>query len=267
MASSLLPLDTLHYPRNLKGFRMINASVTNDFDSWRQTARELVRSGTRPDDVAWAGVEQSGLFAGATAADRKIEHLSVPAAFLKLAVAVACFDDAERWPLLYRILFRLAYENKNLLEIESDPDVRAARLMEKAVNRDVHKFHAFVRFRRIECEGREIFVAWHEPQHFTVERAAPFFQRRFGTMNFSILTPKGCVHWDEKELTFSPPADKRSAPASDDMEDFWLLYYRSIFNPFRLKVRAMKKELPVRHWPTLPEAVLIPELINKARRR
>jgi hypothetical protein len=27
----------------------------------------------------------------------------------------------------------------------------------------------------------------------------------------------------------------------------------------------MKKELPVRHWQTLPEAVLIPELIREAR--
>lgn len=243
---------------------MISAPVTNDLATWRSVARDLVRSGVRPEDIAWTTSEQKSLFGEPRPNGSTTGQLNVPAAFLPMAEAVACFDDAERWPLLYRILFRLAFENKDLLKIESDRDVRAARLMEKAVNRDVHKFHAFVRFRRVECDGREIFIAWHEPQHFTVERASPFFQRRFGTMNFSILTPKGCAHWDKATLVFSPPAEKNSAPTNDEMEDFWLLYYRSIFNPFRLKVRAMKKELPVRHWPTLPEAVLIRELIDQA---
>ena len=83
-------------------------------------------------------------------------------------------------------------------------------------------------------------------------------------MRFSILTPKGCAHWDKEILTFSAPARRSTAPSEDRTEEFWLTYYRSIFNPFRLKVNAMKKELPVRHWPTLPEAVLIPELIRQA---
>jgi DNA polymerase len=92
----------------------------------------------------------------------------------------------------------------------------------------------------------------------------PFFARRFGSMNFSILTPRGCAHWDRKRLTFSEGVDRTLAPAADDAEDFWLIYYRSIFNPFRLKLNTMKRELPVRHWPTLPEAVLIPELVRNA---
>jgi DNA polymerase len=162
-------------------------------------------------------------------------------------------------------LFRLENENRNLLAIESDADVSSAIRMEKAVNRDFHKFHAFVRFRKVEVDSDEIYVAWHEPHHLTVERAVPFFVRRFGTMKFSILTPKGCAHWDREQLTFSDPASRSMAPDKDETEDFWLLYYRSIFNPFRLKVNAMKKELPVRHWPTLPEAELIPGLIREAR--
>jgi len=32
------------------------------------------------------------------------------------------------------------------------------------------------------------------------------------------------------------------------------------------KIKAMKKELPVRHWRTLPEAALIPELIREANK-
>ena len=151
------------------------------------------------------------------------------------------------------------------MHIESDEDVRRARLMEKAVYRDVHKFHAFVRFRRVEIFEEEIFVAWHKPHHFTVKRSAPFFVRRFGAMRFSIITPRGCAHWDTKNLIFSSGVSKNFAPERDATEDFWLAYYRSIFNPFRLKIKAMKKEFPVRHWQTLPEAVLIPELIRAAK--
>lgn len=244
---------------------MIQVAVEDNFESWRAVARSLVNQTVRPEDVIWTPQSQEKLFKLELPVPDPRQEISVPPDFIKLAQAAACFDAAEKWALLYRLLFRIVHENRNLLRIESDIDVRKAKLMEKAVSRDVHKFHAFVRFRRIECDGEEIFGAWHEPQHFTVERATPFFARRFGTMKFSIFTPKGCAHWDKKRLTFSPAADKSIAPAVDEMEDFWLLYYKSIFNPFRLKINAMTKEFPKRHWPTLPEAILIPDLIRQAK--
>jgi DNA polymerase len=243
---------------------VITVGIENSFESWRRQAKRLLAGGIAPGEVVWSTEQQPALFQTPTEVSAGDADIRVPAAFVKLAEAVACFDDASRWPRLYSLLFRLVRENRELLNIESDSEVREARLMEKAVNRDVHKFHAFVRFRQIEANGDELFVAWHEPQHFTVERATPFFARRFGTMRFSILTPKGCAHWDRERLTFSPPATKNMAPSGDEAEEFWLLYYRSIFNPFRLNVSTMKKELPVRHWPTLPESALIPELIREA---
>ena len=243
---------------------MIPAAVENDFAAWRDTARGLIQSRVTPDQIVWLPPGQAGLFDTKKLNCDVRTPFRVPPEFLQIAEAAACYDGAERWPVLYRVLYRIVFENRELLQIESDPDVRMMGLMAKAVGRDVHKFHAFVRFRQIDCDGKDIYIAWHEPQHFTVERATPFFARRFGTMNFSILTPKGCAHWDRERLTFSPAATRDLAPVGDDTEEFWLLYYRSIFNPFRLKVNAMKKELPVRHWRTLPEAVLIPELIRSA---
>ena len=80
--------------------------------------------------------------------------------------------------------------------------------MEKAVRRDIHKMRAFVRFRKIGEGGDEHYVAWFEPEHFIVERNAPFFVRRFTGMRWSILTPYRCAHWDTAELTFTPGADK-----------------------------------------------------------
>ncbi len=241
---------------------MIQVSINNDFSCWRRAARELLAQGAEPGEVLWNNAGQNALFEPVDVPVLAVET-RIPRSFIQFAETVACHSDPTRWRILYSLLYRLVNENRHLLEVESDPEVRQARLMEKGVNRDVHKFHAFVRFRRLEIDGTEIFTAWHEPQHFTVERAAPFFMRRFGAMRFSILTPRGCAHWDMKELIFSEAVSKNSAPIADEMEDFWLLYYRSIFNPFRLKVRTMKKELPVRHWATLPEAALIPELIRQ----
>ena len=243
---------------------MFNVAIDNSFETWRHTARRLVQNGVAPQSIVWSGEHQGQLFVSPEPTDKVGDRLSVPAKFLDLANTASCFNDPHRWSLFYRILYRIVYENRNLLAIESDPDIRLLHSMAKAVRRDVHKFHAFVRFRKVEWDEKEVYVAWHEPHHFTVEMATPFFARRFGTMRFSILTPMGCAHWDLKELTFSPAADRSLAPSTDETEEFWLLYYRSIFNPFRLKVNTMKRELPVRHWPTLPEAALIPELLRQA---
>lgn len=244
---------------------MISRSVdTNDFAAWRTVARDMIVKGVAPGDVIWSTHGQQALFIG-VASESGRREIRVPRAFIELGEAVACFDSSEKWDVLYTLLFRIVMGERELLEIASDPDVARARAMQKAVNRDVHKFHAFVRFREVPCESdEEIFAAWYEPHHFTVERAVPFFVRRFGAMKFSIFTPKGCAHWDRERLMFSEPADRSSIPAEDEMEDLWLLYYRSIFNPFRLKISAMKREFPKRHWQTLPEAVLIPELIRNA---
>jgi DNA polymerase len=100
-----------------------------------------------------------------------------------------------------------------------------------------------------------------------VERTAPFFAERFANQRFSILTPEVCAHWDRRALSFGPGADRAGAPADDALEDFWRTYYASIFNPARLKPAAMQREMPKRYWRNLPEARLIPDLIEAAETR
>lgn len=243
---------------------MIQISIENNFASWRDAARKCLSQNVLPEAILWTCEAENNLFQADLIETQSNRSFKISPDFLTLAETVVCHNDAGRFALLYRLLFRLVHENKNLLHIESDEDVRRARLMERAIYRDVHKFHAFVRFREIELEGLKIYVAWHEPNHYTVRRSAPFFARRFGAMRFSILTPKGCAHWNLEELRFSEAVAKLDLP-NDQAEDFWLVYYKAIFNPFRLKINAMKKELPVRHWRTLPEAVLIPELIRRGK--
>lgn len=243
---------------------MIQISIEDDFLSWRSAARILLQNEISPKEVLWTNNDQNSLFQTNLNELVNERQFNVPEAFLSIAEIAACYKDFDKWSVLYELLFRLIFENRDLLSIESDDVVRQVLMMKKAVGRDIHKFHAFVRFRLINFGEREVYVAWYEPHHFTVKLASPFFVRRFGGMLFSILTPKGCAHWDLQNLTFSEAVPSDLAPKHDQTEDFWLTYYKSIFNPFRLKIKAMKKEFPIRHWKTLPEAVLIPKLIQEA---
>jgi DNA polymerase len=63
--------------------------------------------------------------------------------------------------------------------------------------------------------GREQFVAWFEPEYRIVRLAAPFFQKRFAGMDWSILTPHTCVHWEGNRLHFTAGVDRAAAPDAD----------------------------------------------------
>jgi len=86
-------------------------------------------------------------------------------------------------------------------------------------------------------------------------------------MRWAILTPRRCVEWDGRELHFRPGAGRDAAPQPDAGEQLWLTYYRNIFNPARLKLRMMQKEMPRKYWRNLPEAELIAPLAAQAQER
>jgi uracil-DNA glycosylase len=240
------------------------------FASWRDVARDLVERGVHPGEILWE--KEEGLFSSSVLREEAPPRpVKVPAEFIQLAKSVACHSDPIRWGLLYRILWRITRGGeKHLVFLPSDPDIAKARNMEKNVGREIHKLHAFVRFKEVPAEpdsGRERYAAWFEPEHFIVEAGSPFFRKRFANMDWSILTPKGCAHWDGSELTFTPGIARNPLEDPDAMESAWLTYYRNIFNPARLKVKAMQTEMPKRYWKNLPEAALIEELIADSKQR
>ena len=67
-------------------------------------------------------------------------------------------------------------------------------------------------------------------------------------------------------VSFTPGLSKSDAPSEDRLEETWRRYYASIFNPSRLKVKAMQAEMPKKYWRNLPEASLIKPLIAGAGR-
>jgi DNA polymerase len=85
-------------------------------------------------------------------------------------------------------------------------------------------------------------------------------------MPWSILTPDVCAHWDGHAVSITPGVGKSEAPTADRLEETWRSYYASIFNPARLKVAAMRNEMPKKYWRNLPEASLIKPLIEGAGR-
>lgn len=255
------------------------------FESFRAHARALVADGTGPSDVRWLDPSRDpegprasqDLFGGTddptplpSAARGAGHELRLPAAFTREAPAVACYRDPSVWRVLYTLVWRLARGERSLMDDPLDPDVVAFHRMRKAIGRDTHKMHAFVRFRRLEdpdARAGERFVAWYRPSHLIVEREAAFFQNRFPSMDWSILTPDRSAHWDGRDVTFTDGAPRDAAPDHDELEDLWCDYYASIFNPARVKVKAMEAEMPRKFWDTLPETRQIPELLADVPRR
>ena len=240
-----------------------------DFSGWRTAARGLVCADVRPDDIEWLhGAESASLFASAAppASPHNEATFKVTRGFVELAGTVALHKDHSKFALLYRLLWRLRREPQ-LLADTLDPDVARAHALRKGVERDIHKMHAFVRFREIATDGGCRRLAWFEPEHYIVAAAAPFFVRRFANFAWSILTPHDSAHWDTQTLAFGPGGRRGDVPAADASDDLWRTYYASIFNPARLKVATMRQHMPKKYWRNLPESSVIPQLIAAASAR
>jgi probable DNA metabolism protein len=239
----------------------ITLDSETDFDGWRKAARALALNDVKPPDVTWrvAGDAPELLEPTAPPLEPPPGTFNVPAKFVELAEVAILHRNPERFALLYRLLWRLRTHH-DLFDIATDPDVAEVTAMANAVRRDEHRMHAFVRFREVGREQKSHFVAWFEPEHHIVELAASFFARRFADMPWSILTPDVCAHWDGHAVSITPGVAKREAPTADRLEETWRRYYASIFNPARLKVQVMSKEMPRKYWGNLPEASMIKPL-------
>ena len=164
-----------------------------DFEAWRVAARDALRAGYAPAEIDLQDATVStplslALEPDESPAGTRFEHPHVPKAFLEAARIAAVHRDPERWNLLYRLLFRLQSE-RNLLHVETDNDVAHLLRLEGQVRRDLHKMHAFVRFRKVLEPGdpserpvvldEEIALpsnASHEPHehHLLLQTPTPF---------------------------------------------------------------------------------------------
>jgi probable DNA metabolism protein len=246
-------------------------SYVENYATWREKARSFLQANIAPEKITWLdkqqlqgelfndSVEPVGLFSA--------KKILVPKSFFKLAEMVSLHNDVIKWQKLYEALWRLTHGEKNLLAISSDLLVNELALLAKSVGRDAHKMKAFIRFRCYEENSKKFYIAWYQPDHNIIRKVAPFFVRRFGTMDWLIVTPYETAMWDGEQLSFLPGQQKFIHSQEDDFNNLWRTYYRAIFNPARIKIKAMLREMPVRYWHNLPETQVITEILQEAPSR
>jgi uracil-DNA glycosylase len=260
--------------------RLATLAGSTDLEGFRRLARRLVLEGVAPEGVRWKVADDGGPteLDGDRAADESHREaaavalfappLQVPRRFAEQATEAILHRDPGRFELLYRVLWRLQRE-PGLRHDRLDPDWLALERLAHAVHREMHRTKAFVRFRPVDRGPGEprLHVAWFEPEHHVVEAVAPFFTARFASLRWTLLTPLASLAWDGSRLRVGPGASRDDAPPPDADERLWLTYYENVFNPARLKLASLRRQMPQRYWKNLPEAALIPPLALHAEER
>jgi len=252
--------------------------VVRSFDEWRAAVRDLIARRVAPEYVEWAcDVSDGDLFSAAAPDDAPAPaapalaqpaaaapELRLPRAFVETLATAACFNAADRWAFLYKLVWRWQLGERDVVSA-ADPDGARLYAMIKAVHREEHDMHAYVRFReRPEHAGAPRFVAWFEPTHDVLPQVARHFANRMGRTTWMIATPTATVLWDGENLHDAPPRMRSAADIEDSGEALWLTYYRSIFNPARLNADLLRSHIPSRFWKNLPEGAIVPAMISGA---
>ncbi|MCU1718645.1 TIGR03915 family putative DNA repair protein [Pseudomonas sp. 5P_3.1_Bac2] len=266
---------------------MHNLHFDGSFEAWRDLARSLLMQGVAPAQISWhSATEQHGqsgsLFSqfdpqpSSRPADGRGPR--VPRKLLEMLEQAACYRCIDRWSLLYRILWRVA-QGEHSAMLAGDHDGSSLHQRLKAVRREAHHLHAFLRFQPCpesalhELDIAPQWLAWHEPAHDILLSASEHFSQRLGRSRWLIATPDDGVYWDGQQLHYQRPCPAQwqalaRAPQlseQDSGQALWLSYYASTFNPARLNPSVMQNHMPVRFWKNLPEGPLIGQLMSQAR--
>jgi DNA polymerase len=243
--------------------------LARSFEEWRGAARELIVRRVAPEFVEWLSEPEDGdLFSAAVddeaGAPPPPSTLRMPRQLMELLESAACFSAPDRWSFLYKVVWRWQLGERDVLS-PADPDGSRLHGMVKAVRREEHDMHAYVRFReRKEDDGAPRFVAWFEPTHDVLPQVARHFARRMGNVTWMIATPAAAVLWDGEQLHAAPSLLRSAADIEDAGEALWLTYYRSIFNPARLNADLLRSHIPSRFWKNLPEGAIVPAMVSAA---
>lgn len=253
---------------------MIALDCNDLFDTWRKQARVLLGHGIDPADVTWSQGPMDDLLAIATPLPEGPGpfRARVPAALLAQLEQAARYRGAQRWNLLYEVLWRVAHGDRTAM-LAGDRLGSELQRRIKQVSREAHHLHAFVRFVPLpEAVAERLqldLVAYHEPAHDILESASSHFADRLGRQRWLIATPTDGIRFDGSKLDY-----RRQCPgewidwarhAEDPGAELWRTYYRSTFNPARLNPDALRLHMPGRFWRHLPEGMLIPQLESLAR--
>jgi probable DNA metabolism protein len=245
--------------------------LVHSFEEWRLAARDLLAHQVAPHLVQWISHKDDGdLFSqeadadAAPAVKQGSPVVRISRKLMDMLQTAACCRVPNRWSFLYLVLWRWQQGEKEVISA-ADQDGARLHAMVKAVHREEHDMHAYIRFReRKEEAGAPRFVAWFEPSHDVLPQVARHFAARMGRITWMIATPEASVMWDGATLHSTGPLMRGPEDIDDAGEALWLTYYRSIFNPARLNADLMHGHIPSRFWKNLPEGSVVPEMVSQA---
>lgn len=228
-----------------------------DLQGFRQALRILIWSSIPPQQITWRASTNVARFGGGhlpSAYGAAGKPIILPRPVGDLIKRVVCHSDPKKYALLYDLVWRMrrpTAPDPHVYRNAEDSRVKQLHVMANDVAQDIETMRAGLRFRETADQSiGERFIACFEPQHFIIEQAAPVFIDRFPSLDWTLLTPKGSLWWDRKELAIGPPM-----PAADASEDaaasmVWRVYHESTFNPASTDLGLMREPGPGKPWRT-----------------
>ena len=195
--------------------RRIVLNGETDWEGWRQATRALVLAGVEPEELTWSVGGEPAPLPDATGG------FHVPRALVSLAALVIQARDADRFGLLYSLVWRVN-GGERLLEDDTDPDLALIRRMALSVRADAHRMRTNIRFLAVPEDGGTRFLGWFEPAHFVLQANAQVMARRFPHLSLSIVTPDGAAHWDGSSLLFG--FGLRHAADDEALQAWWEIH-------------------------------------------
>jgi DNA polymerase len=252
--------------------------IEPSFAAWRHAARELLHQGVEPASVEWVErAEESAVSIDGHPVASVPNPPAIPRDLLNWLKAAACFRAADRWALLYRVLWRWAHGERHVVSPE-DPDGALLAQRVQAVEQETEKLRTLTRFRRRDPSmGLPEFVGWQEPQHDLLERAAEIFAEPMGESTWMLATPHGAAFWNGMLLRVGPPAIEANDAAaralsagamtgeaitSEPTEALWLAYYASAS-----VCGNAPATVSMRYWRMPPAGPPLPERLARERSR
>ena len=128
--------------------KKVTISSVPGYDEWRKASRECLAQHIPPENVTWqiSQSNQDDLFAvtdSANAIGESQTNFRIPRSVLTLLKYALCHQAPDRFALCYRVLWRVVFENRNLIHLKTDEDVLRLNVLAKAVKRDAYKISAF----------------------------------------------------------------------------------------------------------------------------
>jgi len=137
----------------------------------------------------------------------------------------------------------------------SDSDVRLVHETAYKVQREIDRFRGLMRFTP-DDEGR--YIAHFEPDYFILPALGEHFSLRFGATPWAIIDDKrrlclDCFSGETPQLYAESAADGAVPAETDEWENLWLNYHRTINNESRNNPVLQRQFMPKRYWKNLPE--------------